>query len=75
MYFAHFNDEYSVYSKHRTRYQAMGKQDLFWIALNILIVSILLLGLLRREKYGIANIGFESFLIILIYPLSIYMLL
>ena len=28
---------------------------------------VLLLGLLRREKYGFANIGFESLLILLIY--------
>ncbi len=30
-------------------------------------VGLLLLGLLRREKYGVANIGFESFLILVLY--------
>jgi cation:H+ antiporter len=32
-----------------------------------LLTGILLLGLLRREKTGIANIGFESFLVLVIY--------
>jgi len=31
------------------------------------MTAVLLLGLLRREKYGFANIGFESLLILLIY--------
>tara|TARA_R110002110_G_scaffold415797_1_gene656205 strand:+ start:27487 stop:28512 length:1026 start_codon:yes stop_codon:yes gene_type:complete len=53
-------------------YSAIKNTDIFWIALNILLISIILLGLLRREKHGIANIGFENFLIILIYPLSIW---
>jgi len=37
------------------------------IAATILMSAVLLLGLLRREKYGFANIGFESLLILLIY--------
>jgi cation:H+ antiporter len=53
-------------------YSAVKANDIFWIGLNILLVSILLLGLLRREKYGIANIGFESFLIIIIYPTTLW---
>lgn len=48
-------------------YQAITRSEIFAIALTILITSILLLGLLRREKYGIANIGFESFLVLLCY--------
>jgi cation:H+ antiporter len=35
--------------------------------LTILLTSILLLGLIRREKHGIGNIGFESFLLFLVY--------
>jgi cation:H+ antiporter len=38
-----------------------------WLVLALLMTSILLLGLLRRERYGIGRIGFESFLILLIY--------
>jgi cation:H+ antiporter len=48
-------------------YAALSDQQLFIIALSILLTGILLMGLLRREKHGIGNIGFESFLIILLY--------
>lgn len=52
-------------------YAAMTRNDFFWVALNVILISILLLGLLRREKHGIANIGFESALIMLVYVASI----
>jgi cation:H+ antiporter len=48
-------------------YHAMGPRQSFLIALTILLTGILLTGLLRREKSGIANIGFESFLILVLY--------
>ena len=48
-------------------YHAMGDRPTFLITLTILMTSILLLGLLRREKHGIANIGFESALLFLLY--------
>jgi cation:H+ antiporter len=48
-------------------YHAITNSQVFVMTLTILMTGILLLGLLRREKYGIGNIGFESFLIILLY--------
>lgn len=48
-------------------YHAMTDQQVFIIALTLLLNAILLLGLLRREKSGIGNIGFESFLVLLLY--------
>ncbi len=48
-------------------YHALTQAQSFAIALTILMTGILLLGLLRREKHGIGNIGFESFLILLLY--------
>ncbi|HEY9848248.1 MAG TPA: hypothetical protein V6D28_02220 [Leptolyngbyaceae cyanobacterium] len=48
-------------------YQALTENELFVLALTILMTGILVLGLLRREKYGIGNIGFESFLLLLVY--------
>lgn len=47
-------------------YHALTQSQSFIIALTILMTGILLLGLLRREKHGIGNIGFESFSILLI---------
>ncbi len=48
-------------------YQAMGREEYFLLTLSMLLTSILLLGLLRREKHGIANIGLESFLMLIGY--------
>lgn len=48
-------------------YHAIDPHTRFWIILAILMTGILLLGLLRRERHGIANIGFESASIIVLY--------
>jgi len=48
-------------------YHAITRHQIFIISLTMLLTGILLLGLLRREKYGIGNIGFESFLILILY--------
>jgi cation:H+ antiporter len=48
-------------------YHAINLRAQFWIVLAILMTAVLLLGLLRREKHGIANIGFESATIIALY--------
>lgn len=48
-------------------YHAITQQQIFIIALTLLLTGILLLGLLRREKQGIMGIGFESFLVLALY--------
>lgn len=48
-------------------YGAFTGQQTMLFLVSILMTTVLLLGLLRREKHGIANVGFESVLIILIY--------
>lgn len=48
-------------------YHAAGESQFILLGLSILLTAILLLGLLRREEHGIANIGFESVLILMIY--------
>lgn len=48
-------------------YHAIAAPQVFIIALTMLMTGIILLGLLRREKTGFANIGFESILVLLIY--------
>ena len=48
-------------------YHAVTTAQIFIISLTMLLTGILLLGLLRRETYGIGNIGFESFLILILY--------
>lgn len=48
-------------------YESFSADDVFVLALTILMTGILVLGLLRREEHGIGNIGFESFLLLLVY--------
>lgn len=48
-------------------YHAITQREKFIVSLTLLLIGILLLGLLRRERYGFGNIGFESFLIIVLY--------
>jgi len=48
-------------------YHAISNRQVFFITLTILMTAVLLMGMLRREKRGIANIGFESFLILVLY--------
>ncbi len=55
-------------------YNAIADRQIFVLALTILMTGILLLGLLEREKYGVGNIGFESFLILLIYGSGVVVL-
>jgi cation:H+ antiporter len=55
-------------------YAAFNPQHLFTIALVILMTGILLLGMLNRERRGIANIGWESVSILCLYGMSIFYL-
>lgn len=48
-------------------YHAVTNEQIFIVALTILLTGILLLGLLRREPAGFAHIGFESVLVLLVY--------
>lgn len=48
-------------------YHAVGERQVFLVALSIVMTALLLLGLLRREKHGVANIGFESALVLVAY--------
>ncbi|WP_226582112.1 sodium:calcium antiporter [Acuticoccus sediminis] len=48
-------------------YHAIGAGSLFWAMVGLVMTAVLLLGLIRREEHGVANIGFESALLLLIY--------
>ena len=55
-------------------YHAITNSHIFSISLTILMTGILVMGLLRREKHGVGNIGFESFLVLLLYTGGVLML-
>ena len=52
-------------------YHAIGDRQIFFIAMGMLLTITLLIGMIRRERHGFANIGFESAFIILIYLASL----
>lgn len=55
-------------------YHAITADQLFTLALTLLLTGVLLLGLLRREQTGFANIGFESVLVLVIYAAGMVVL-
>lgn len=52
-------------------YHAIGSEQLFLIAMAAVSTSVLVLGMLHRERRGIANIGFESLLVLVLYGVTI----
>ena len=48
-------------------YHSANSSQLFVISLTILLTSVLLLGLLHRQKYGFAKVGWESAVSIIIF--------
>jgi cation:H+ antiporter len=56
-------------------YHAMPDSFLFWVALPMIMNSVLLMGLIRRQKRGPGRIGMESMVLIVLYATSVIMLL
>tara|TARA_R110002110_G_scaffold415765_3_gene655326 strand:- start:96486 stop:97529 length:1044 start_codon:yes stop_codon:yes gene_type:complete len=52
-------------------YVAIGQADKIWLGSTMLMTAVLLMGLLYRERKGIANIGLESVVILLVYVLTV----
>ena len=52
-------------------YHAVGPADLFWLATGLLMTSILLGGLILRQRQGPARIGIESVLLIVVYAVAV----
>lgn len=56
-------------------YHAATGGSLFLLSLTLLMTAVLLMGLVRREKFGLGNVGFESLLVIGLYLGGIVLLL
>ncbi|RRJ83387.1 sodium:calcium antiporter [Aestuariirhabdus litorea] len=52
-------------------YHDMAPVQMTWGLISILMTAILLLGMVRRETYGIGRIGFESALILGVYSVAL----
>ena len=55
-------------------YHQFDMDNVFIAVLAILMTGVLLLGMLRRQRHGIAGIGFESALVLLLYVGSVVLL-
>jgi len=62
--FAAFSD---IAYREGSIYHAIDNLLAFWIAVSLLMTAVLIMGMLVRERRGIANIGFESTLVALFY--------
>ncbi|WP_289282081.1 MULTISPECIES: sodium:calcium antiporter [unclassified Methylophaga] len=52
-------------------YHATTQDTAFILTINLLMSTVLLLGLLRRKRNGIGNIGFEGFMVLILYALAV----
>ncbi len=52
-------------------YDAIDPASRFWAVAGIVVTAILVLGLIRREEKGPANIGLESLMILVVYAASV----
>lgn len=52
-------------------YHDIAPIQMTWGLISILMTAILLMGMVRREVYGIGRIGFESALILIVYALAL----
>jgi len=50
---------------------AVDVKSTMWAMIGLIMTGVLLLGLIRRERHGLANIGFESVLILLLYASAV----
>lgn len=56
-------------------YHAVAGAEIFLVSLCLLMTSTLLVGLVVRERRGLANIGLESVLLLALYPLGMVVLM
>ena len=56
-------------------YHAMPEDSKFWAVLTLLMSGVLMMGLIRRERHGIGQIGMESVVIMVLYVLGVVLLL
>lgn len=55
-------------------YHTMTADSERWVALTLLMAAILIMGLIRRERYGAGRIGAESLAIMVLYGLGVVLM-
>lgn len=56
-------------------YNAVGPQQTLLASIGVVITAVLILGLLRRERHGVANIGTESVVVLVLYLTAVAVVL
>ena len=69
--FAAFSD---IAYREGSIYHKLDDRLSFWITVNLAMGGLLAMGLLARERQGVANIGFESVGILVLYGLGVLIL-
>ncbi|MEQ6884733.1 sodium:calcium antiporter [Salicola sp. Rm-C-2C1-2] len=57
--------------RHGSIYHTMTADTQRWVTLTLLMAAILIMGLIRRERYGLGRIGAESLAIMVLYLLGV----
>lgn len=52
-------------------YHAIGNEERLLTSVSIVMAAVLIAGLVYRERHGVANIGFESMLVLVLYAAAI----
>jgi cation:H+ antiporter len=60
-----------IFYREGSIYHAFTTANVFTAVVAILMTGVLLLGMLRRERYGVAGIGFESAIVLVLYAGSL----
>ncbi|RUO64029.1 cation:H+ antiporter [Pseudidiomarina planktonica] len=55
-------------------YHQMSDDALFWVSLTMVMSGVLMMGLIRRERQGLARIGLESVSILVLYAAGVAIL-
>lgn len=55
-------------------YHTMSVDTERWVALTLLMAAVLIMGLIRRERYGVGRIGAESLAIMVLYGIGVFLM-
>jgi cation:H+ antiporter len=56
-------------------YAAVGGEQALLAAIAVVATGVLIMGLLRRERHGVANIGVESVVVLVLYAVAVVLVL
>jgi cation:H+ antiporter len=62
-----------VFYRDGSIYAAVGGESALVAAIALLATAIITLGLLRRERHGVGNIGLESAVVLVLYVLTVFL--